>query len=306
MTDLIAKKHGSVYLLDASIYIFRNYFAMPDAWVNEKGYSLNAVYGYTQFLLRLLDEHRPQRIAAAFDESLGQCFRNDLMPSYKQSRALPDESLAFQLAACKRVTALLGIACFADKRYEADDIIATLAHKMRRSRRPIAIISRDKDLAQLIGPSQDCLWDVAGDRCWEAADIQERFGVRPDQLVDYQTLLGDPIDDVPGVPGIGAKTAAKLLQRFDSIDTLMQNLPLLDSKEWRGGKRIANSLEQHRKQMQIVRQLVMLATDMPLKAKATDLAWLPAKRSPVQRYLKKIGLDGRIQQVVKNSSALTD
>lgn len=301
-----SKQPSPVFLLDASIYIFRNYFSMPDAWVNEQGYSLNAVYGYTLFLLRLLDEYRPQRIAAAFDESLGQCFRNELMPSYKQSRALPDDSLAFQLNACKEVTSRLGIACYASKRYEADDIIATLAKRMRNTRRPIAVISRDKDLAQLIETKHDCLWDIAGDRRWDATAVEDKFGVRPEQLVDYQTMVGDPIDDVPGVPGVGAKTAAKLLQHFGSLESIMQNLSALEAKEWRGGKRIARNLDDSREQMLIVKQLVLLANNIPLAVRASDLSWRPMKRAGLLRYLTKIGLEGRIHQTIKKSTVLID
>lgn len=293
-----------VYLLDASIYIFRNYFAMPDVWHNDEGYSLNAVQGYTLFLLKLLDQLQPQRIAACFDESLGQCFRNKIYPDYKQSRALPDDSLAFQLQACKKVTGLLGIKCYAHKRYEADDLIATLAQRMRRSGRPITIISRDKDLAQLIHRVDDCLWDSADDRRWRASEVEQRFGVTPAQLIDYQSLLGDPIDDVPGVPGVGAKTAAKLLQHFDSVDELLTRLDELDSKAWRGGKGLALRLDEHREQIAIARQLVTLETQVPMRFQASDLEWRAPQRKPVQRYLRKIGLDGGIQTSLRNSELL--
>ena len=142
-------------LIDASIYIFRYYFAMPDRWFSEKkGWSTAAVYGFTTFLIQLLQQ-QPLRIAACFDESLGSCFRNDIFPAYKSSRVLPDECLAFQLSACREVSELLGLACFSSDRYEADDLLASLYQDLKRSPRPIAVLTSDKDLGQLLSRSQD-------------------------------------------------------------------------------------------------------------------------------------------------------
>lgn len=149
-------------LIDASIYIFQYYFAMPDNWFSKKdSWPTAAVYGYTCFLIRLLKEQRPERIAACFDESLGSCFRNQIYTDYKSSRALPDEALAFQLNACKKITQLLGIKTFASKTFEADDLLGSLYHRSRRSTRPIAVLTRDKDLGQLIIRDQDFLWDYS-------------------------------------------------------------------------------------------------------------------------------------------------
>lgn len=293
--------HQPVYLLDASIYIFRSYFAMPDVWHNEQGYSLNAVHGYTLFLLKLLSELNPSRIGAAFDESLGQCFRNEIYPDYKSSRALPDESLAFQLKACKRITELLGIRCYAHKRYEADDLIATLSRASRRSGRPVHILSRDKDLAQLVKKPGDCVFDPVEERLLDHDAIVEKFGVRPEQLIDYQTLLGDPTDDIPGVPGIGAKTAAKLLQHFDTLAVLLDELDELGNGQWRGGPRLQQSLRQHKEQMSIARQLVQLVDEVPMAFAIADLQWQAPSQAPAIKYLKKIGLGGRLLRTLENS-----
>lgn len=296
-----ARPHKPIHLLDASIYIFRSYFSMPDAWHNDDGYSLNAVYGYTHFLLKFLHKVRPHRMAAAFDESLGSCFRNDIYPDYKASRALPDDSLAFQLQACRRVTELMGIASFSDVRYEADDIIATLARKSRRAKHSICVVTRDKDLAQLIQEPGDCLWEFVDDIRTDAAGVEKKFGVYPSQLIDYQTLLGDSIDDVPGVPGIGAKTASKLLQHFGSLDGVLDSLESLHSKKWRGGKGLAVKLDEYRDQMAMSKQLVTLAVDMPLKVKLAELDWKLPSPTPLQEYLQGIGLDGRIHSTIERS-----
>ena len=208
-----------VYLIDASIYIFRAYFAIPDEWHTDDGYPVNALYGYTQFLLKFLQTARPDQLAIAYDESLGSCFRNGIYADYKVSRALPDEELAFQLAACKALTERLGITSLASDRYEADDIIATLATNAQQQQKTVAIVTRDKDLGQLLLSPEDYLWDFAADKKMDAQHIVEHFGVRPDQLLDYLSLLGDSVDDIPGVPGIGKKTAQRLIiEMKDKVD----------------------------------------------------------------------------------------
>ena len=152
--------HLPSFLIDASIYIFHYYFALADHWFSEeKGWPTAAVYGYTTFLLKLLEKEKPQRIAACFDESLGSCFRNDIYPDYKSSRALPDEMLAFQLEACRQVSELLGIPCFGSETHEADDLLASLYQRLQRSSKPIAVLTRDKDLGQVLSRPQDFLWD---------------------------------------------------------------------------------------------------------------------------------------------------
>ena len=148
-----------LYLIDASIYIFRHYFGLPDNWHSQDGYSTQAVYGYLKFLLSFIEEESPEYIAAAFDESLGNCFRNQIYPAYKANRVLPDEALAFQLNACVEVTGILGITGLASDTHEADDIIGTLAKRGRQMNgRQIIVVSRDKDLMQLVG-ANDVIWD---------------------------------------------------------------------------------------------------------------------------------------------------
>ena len=216
-----AKSPQATLLIDASIYIFQYYFSLPDHWFSQRqSWPTAAVYGYTTFLLRLLKQHQPQRIAACFDESLDHCFRNRIYPDYKSSRALPDEALAFQLKACRQVTELLGITCFASKRYEADDLLGSLYQYCRRSKAPIAILTRDKDLGQLLCRPQDYLWDYAQDQCLFMADVQQKMGVSCSQIIDFLALVGDSIDDIPGVPSVGKKTAQQLLGHFDSVNNI--------------------------------------------------------------------------------------
>lgn len=278
-----------VYLIDASIYIFRSYFAIPNQWYSEDGYELNAVYGYTQFILRLLETAKPTKIAAAYDESLGSCFRNEIFPAYKSSRELPDESLAFQLQACKNLTQLMGIASPASSRYEADDIIATLSRTAREQGDFIAIVTRDKDLAQLLQNSQDFIWDYSADKRIGKTDFFENYGVMPEQLEDYLALVGDSVDDIPGVPGIGKKTAAALLQQFGSVDKLFSDLSSVENSEIRGAKRIVDKLGENREQVYISKQLARLDSDVE-NFLNLSIDWQPPEKEIIQNYLENIGL----------------
>ncbi len=273
----MTREPAPICLIDASIYIFRYYFALPDNWFSrEQGYGTGAVYGYSTFLLRLLEETGASHLAACYDESLGGCFRNEIYPDYKISRALPDEALAFQLRACRQAGELLGIASFASDTHEADDLIGSLARKLRRGKKPIAILTRDKDLGQLLRRPQDYLWDYTGERRIYGPDLEQKLGVRPEQLADYLALVGDSIDDIPGVPGVGGKTAATLLQHYGDIDTLFRQLDTVATLPLRGAGKLAARLGEHREQIAVARQLARIVEDLPLPVTTADL-----KRSAV-------------------------
>ncbi|QKX15567.1 5'-3' exonuclease H3TH domain-containing protein [Microbulbifer sp. YPW1] len=276
---------SDVYLVDASVYIFRYYFALPPNWESRSGYSTEAVYGFSNFLLDLL-ARQPGHIACAFDESLGNCFRNDIYPDYKCSRALPDEALAYQLAACREMAEALGIASYASDRYEADDILATLTARCVRSGLSPVIVTRDKDLGQLLDRGATKLWDFAADQYLGRAEIQHKFGVRPAQIADYLALVGDAIDDIPGVPGIGAKTAARLLAEFDSIEALIAGAGEIAGLKIRGAAGIAAKVTTHAEQMRMARRLAELEYAVPLAVETGDAA-IPSAlvRKPVQPEL---------------------
>ncbi|MGQ9427529.1 5'-3' exonuclease [Gilvimarinus sp. F26214L] len=260
-------------LIDASIYIFQYYFSLPDNWFSDCGQPTGAVYGYTTFLLRLLEAEQPSRIAACFDESLGSCFRNSIYPDYKSSRAHPDDDLLFQLQACREVTELLGIASFGSREYEADDLLGTLGRKLRRSATPIAILTRDKDLGQLLVREQDHLWDYSRNERFYPGCIHRKFGVHPQQLVDYLALVGDSIDDIPGVPGLGPKTARALLGAHNCIDTLYEKIDELHQLPIRGAKNLAAKLRDYREQVAVARQLARIVDTVPLDCGVNDLNW---------------------------------
>ncbi|SHG13255.1 5'-3' exonuclease [Microbulbifer donghaiensis] len=281
--------NSATFLVDASVYIFRYYFALPPNWTSKSGYSTEAVYGFSNFLLDLL-ARRPRHIACAFDESLGSCFRNELYPDYKYSRALPDEALAFQLAACRSMAEALGIASFASERYEADDILATLTG-ICRDQEPI-IISRDKDLGQLLDRGASSLWDFAADKHADTAAIQAKFGVRPGQIADYLALVGDASDDIPGVPGIGAKTAARLLAEFDDVESLLQRPEQVAGLKLRGATGIAARLQEHAEQVVLAKRLATLEENIELDIQLADLQPQPADIGVAQALADEFGIGG--------------
>ena len=287
-------KPGSrAYLVDASIYIFRAWFSLPDRWHTGEGWPLNAVYGYSGFLLDLLESVGPgDCCAAAFDESLGSSFRNDIYPSYKSSRELPDETLAFQLDTCREITECLGIPGFSCDRYEADDYLATLARLLRDEGWPVTIVTRDKDLGQLLLTVEDRWWDFAGDTVLDARGFAERFGVQPEQFADYLALVGDPVDDIPGVPGVGPKTAVQLLQHFRDLDTLGRELATLAGLDIRGAARLQDRLIEHWPSVVLARQLTALEDRVPDVARPPGFELTASALDAAADYLERLGIQG--------------
>lgn len=284
---------GRAWLLDASIYIFRAWFSMPDRWHTREGMPVNAVYGYTRFLLDFVAAHGPSfHGAAAFDESLGSNFRNDIYPHYKRSRELPDATLAFQLQACRDITRLLGLRCYGGARYEADDYLATLARLYQRDGVPVTLVTRDKDLAQLMRGAQDTWWDYAADVVLDAAAFREKFGVSPGQFADYLALVGDPVDDIPGVPGVGAKTAARLLQVYGDLDELGRRLDDIPARGFRGAQALAGRLAEYWPQVLLARRLTGLEKNVPgLRAKP-GFQLRRANLEALAGYLAELNLAG--------------
>lgn len=288
-----------VYLLDASIYIFRAYFSLPENWHSAEGYPLNAVYGYAAFLLdflRKIKPREPQLLAAAFDESLGSCYRNEIFPAYKSSREHADEPLKFQLEACRKLTEILRIPCFSGPRFEADDYIASLSKLAREQGKSVVIVSRDKDLGQLLLGETDSQWDFAGDKHVQRQDFIDKFGVAPERFPDYQGLVGDAVDDIPGVPGVGAKTAASLLQNFGSLEQLAYNLDRLPETGIRGAARIANKLREHWPDALLSRQLATLADSIEGLGLPAELKLEASSLLALRDYLQELGIEGPILQ----------
>jgi DNA polymerase-1 len=259
-----------VYLIDASFYVFRAWHSMPPDLTDREGNPTHAVYGFARFLGDLLERKRPQYVAVAFDESHGNSFRHKLYPAYKANREPAPLELRRQFALCREFCRHLGIAEFASPDYEADDLIGTLAQLCRARGLRVTLVSRDKDLAQLIGPG-DVFWDYSDATEYRYHDIEERFGALPERMADYLALRGDSVDNVPGIPGIGPKTAAALMRLFASLEELFERVDSAADLPLRGAASLPRRLLDHRGAAYQARALTRIVCDVPLNAARTDL-----------------------------------
>ena len=251
-----------IYLVDASVYVFRAHYSglpdMPDA----DGNPGHAVFGFARLLGDLIEQVRPRHIAVAFDQAVAS-FRSALYPAYKAHREPAPAGIGLQFARCFEFCALAGIAAFGSERYEADDIIGTLAQRMRERGVRTTVVTRDKDLAQLIREG-DIYWDYTGREPLGYEAVARRFGVAPERFADYLALTGDAVDNIPGVPGVGPKTAAVLMREFDSLEALFAGLGRVSALPVRGAAALAARLSAHREAAYLARSLTRIACDMPL------------------------------------------
>lgn len=252
-----------LYLVDASLYVFRAWHSMPDEFQDADGWPTNAVHGFARFLLELLEKERPAHIAVAFDEALDSCFRNRLYPAYKANRDPAPEELRRQFTHCKALCAALGLSVLAHGEYEADDLIGSALHEARPRGFRGVIVSADKDLSQLL-QEHDEQWDFARGQRWGAAGVKARHGVEARQVADYLALTGDAVDNIPGVTGIGAKSAAVLLAHFGDLDTLLARMDEVAFLRLRGAATLAVRLREQREHALLWRQLTTIALDAPL------------------------------------------
>ena len=265
------------YLIDASVYVFRAYYSMPDDMVDDDGNPINALYGFCRFLGDFMEQVTPEHVAVAFDESLTTSFRTTIYPEYKANRDPAPEELKRQFAQCRRYSRALGLMEVAHPEYEADDLIGTLVEHGRGMGRPSTIVSRDKDLAQLL-TKEDVFWDFAGKGKIGYDKVPEVFGVWPEQIADFLALAGDSVDNIKGVPGVGKKTAEALLSHFGSLDDIYANLDKVHEVNVRGAKTLGTKLENHKDDALLARRLTGIACDAPiddmeeaLQPKAPDL-----------------------------------
>ena len=253
----------TLHLVDASLYVFRAWHSMPDEFHDADGWPTNAVHGFARFLLDLLEREHPQHIAIAFDEALDSCFRNVLYPAYKANREPAPAELRRQFAWCKALCQGLGLATLAHTDFEADDLIGSAAHRARSQGFRSVIVSADKDLSQLLGDGDE-QYDYAKRERWGAAGVKARHGVHAQQMADYLALTGDAVDNIPGVTGIGPKSAAVLLAHFGNLDALLARIDEIPFLRLRGAAGLALRLREQREHALLWRQLTTIALHAPL------------------------------------------
>ena len=260
----------AVHLVDGSLYVFRAWHSMPNEFHDTDGHPVNAVHGFTRFLCELLERAHPEHIAVAFDASLTTSFRNAIYPAYKANRELPPADLEYQFVLCREVVAALGIPVLIDHSYEADDLIGSSHWSLREHGFRSVIVSADKDFGQLLG-EHDEQWDYARNLRWGPAGVFEKLGVHPHQVADYLALCGDAVDNIPGVPGVGAKTAAALLVHFGSLDALLDRIDEVAFLRIRGAASCAAKLREHAESARLYRRLTRIALDAPIPTGAEAL-----------------------------------
>ncbi|WP_257385428.1 5'-3' exonuclease [Tahibacter caeni] len=277
----------TIHLVDASLYVFRAWHSVPAEFFDVDGKPVNAVYGYTRFLLDLLERARPTHCAVAFDESLTSSFRNAIYPEYKANRELPPEELKLQFAYCQRISAALGLRVLSDLSLEADDLIGSVVHALRPQAFRAVIVSADKDFGQLVG-EHDEIWDFSKNQTWNAAGVKERLGVHPHQVADYLALTGDAIDNIPGVAGIGAKTAATLLSHFGSLDAIYARIEEIPFLRFRGAAAAYVKLKAGAAQAQLSRSLTGIACDGPVPPDADSFTRGKPDLADVESLLERL------------------
>ncbi|MBS0395677.1 MAG: exodeoxyribonuclease IX, partial [Proteobacteria bacterium] len=278
----------AVHLVDASFFVFRAYYSIPDHMADADGRPVNALYGFARFLSDLLERERPEYLAVAFDEALAGSFRNRLYPAYKQNREPAPPALKEQFARCRELCRHLGLAEFGSSEYEADDIIGTLSARLRPLGFRATLVTRDKDLAQLVRDGDE-FWDYMAEERLGYADIPARFGVRSERIADFLALTGDAVDNIPGVPGIGKKTAAALLAEFESLEDLYADLPRVARLPIRGAAGVAARLVEHRAAAFLARELTRIACDMPLEASVQALRRAPPDLAGLGAFYDRAG-----------------
>jgi DNA polymerase-1 len=256
-----------LHLIDGSAFIFRAYHALPPLTRKSDGLPIGAVAGFCNMIFRYVEDSNgpdaPTHVAVIFDKG-SHTFRNDLYDEYKANREAMPEELRPQIPLTRQATEAFNIACKELEGYEADDIIATLACQAREAGGRVTIVSSDKDLMQLVGDGVEML-DAMKNRRIDREGVHEKFGVWPDRVVDVQALAGDSVDNVPGAPGIGIKTAALLINEYGDLETLLDR-----AEEIKQPKRRQTLIEK-RDQIELSKKLVMLDCDTPLDFSLDDL-----------------------------------
>lgn len=281
---------GTLHLVDASPYIFRAFFSLPASMTSPAGRPVNAVRGFADFLARLVREEAPTHVYVAFDGSLTTSFRNELYPPYKSSREQPDADLLAQLDACYRVTDAFGLVNGIDGRYEADDLIATARARFDGDFERFVVVTADKDLAQLVD-GRTLFYEFARGTRLGPDDVSAKHGVRPDQVPDFLGLAGDSVDDIPGVRGVGPKTAAALLAEFDDLEALYGGLERVAGLSFRGAKTMGARLAEHRDLAFLSRTLATCSAEAPMELAPDDLARRPVDVAAAEALAEELGLE---------------
>lgn len=278
-----------LYLVDCSIYIFRAWQTLPPSIVNTHGEQANAVHGFTDTLAQILIDKQPDYMACAFDKSSGIGERNKIYPEYKANREPAPPELKIQFDRCMEVAAAMGIPIHASTKVEADDIIGRFAAIAHQSEQPVTIISADKDLAQFIG-DDDIYWNLARKEQFTYLQLTKRFKVFPEQMADMLALCGDKVDNIPGIPGVGPTTAARLLRKWETLEGVIENQEAVAKMHFRGAPRVSSLIAEYVDTIRLARQLTGLIQDDSLPSTLNALKRQPVPTSSMIEKLQSAGV----------------
>ena len=291
------KNSDHFYLIDGSGYIFRAYYALPPLSRKSDGMPTGAVNGFCNMLFKLLEDskssdnkYKPTHFAVIFD-SARKNFRNEIYSDYKANRSDAPDDLIPQFELIRKSVKAFNLPSIELINYEADDLIATYAEKILNQGAKVTIVSSDKDLMQLYKKNIR-IYDPMKNKFISNEDINNKFGVNPDKVIDVQALAGDSSDNVPGVPGIGVKTAADLINQFGNLENLLKNTNKIKQNKRR------ETLIQNKDKAIISKKLVTLKNDVPVKDKISDFKLKEVDRNKLYNFLREMEFNRLLSSVI--------
>ena len=283
-------------VVDGSSYLFRAFHAMPE-FTNDEGFPTGAIYGVINMMRRLLDEYNPTRVVVVFDAK-GKTFRNDIYPEYKAHRPPMPEELGAQIMPLHEILRAMGFPLLVIPGVEADDVIGTLARMATERKLETIISTGDKDMAQLVNEHVS-LVNTMNDSFLDVNGVKEKFGVSPQQIIDYLALIGDKVDNIPGIPGVGPKTAAKWLNDYGSVEGLCSHADEIKGK-------IGEKLRANLQNVPLSYQLATIVCDVAIDADLDDLMLSPPDTTLLAQRYKELGFRTWYKEIAGEESPQTD
>ncbi|MBI5902183.1 MAG: DNA polymerase I [Deltaproteobacteria bacterium] len=291
--DEIKKK--SLFIIDGSSLIYRAFHAIPTTLTNSRGMPTNAVYGFTQSLLKIIKGFAPEYICVSFDVK-GPSFRHEIFADYKAQRPSMPDLLSVQMPYVKSMVRALNIAALEKEGFEADDLIATLVKRFSGPGVKVSIITGDKDMYQLVDENTIIL-DYLTAKEYGVKEVEEKFGVGPGKIKDLMALAGDPVDNIPGVPGVGAKTAAKLIRQFHSLDGIFERPEEVTSVSLR------DKLIKHREQALLSRELATLHPDVDIECTLEGIRYRGPDIKTLEPLMMELGFKKLLRDIGGESAS---
>ncbi len=291
----MASKKPKLYLIDGSSYIFRAFYGIRQFLSNAQGLPTNALYGFTTMLSKVVRDEQPDYLAVVFD-SKAKTFRHEMYPAYKANRDTPPEELAEQFPYFEPLVEAFNIVSLRQDGFEADDIIGTLAKMGEEAKMEVVIVSGDKDMMQLVSPNVHML-DTMKDKRMAKPEVIDKFGVPPEQVIEVMGLMGDSSDHIPGVKGVGPKTATELIRKYGSIDELYENIDDIEKVK------LKEKLVTDKENALLSRQLVTIDTEMSLDCTIDDLKMREPHTDKLRKIFTELGFKSLLENLPTDGEA---